>query len=84
MPEEFDVVCLGDGVAIEAIAVGLQGSGRSSIHTGYTNGRAVGPAAEHASFSSFATFSDPEVTVGSFRKSSRGFPVEASASTSRR
>ena len=27
MPQEFDVVCLGGGVAGEAIAVGLQGSG---------------------------------------------------------
>jgi len=27
---------------------------------GYTSGRAVGPAAEHASYSSFATFSDPD------------------------
>jgi len=27
VPQEFDVVCLGGGVAGEAIAVGLQGSG---------------------------------------------------------
>jgi anaerobic glycerol-3-phosphate dehydrogenase len=27
LPQEFDVVCLGGGVAGEAIAVGLQGSG---------------------------------------------------------
>src|SRR5215467_725953 len=27
MPQEFDVVCLGGGVAVKAIAAGLQGSG---------------------------------------------------------
>jgi 2-polyprenyl-6-methoxyphenol hydroxylase-like FAD-dependent oxidoreductase len=29
VPQEFDVVCLGGGVAGEAIAVGLQDSGLS-------------------------------------------------------
>jgi pyruvate/2-oxoglutarate dehydrogenase complex dihydrolipoamide dehydrogenase (E3) component len=29
MPQEFDVICLGGGVAGEAIAAGLQGSGQT-------------------------------------------------------
>ena len=31
MPQEFDVVCLGGGVAGEAIAAGLEGSGRTLV-----------------------------------------------------
>jgi len=116
--QEFDVVCLGGGVAGEAIAVGLEGSGltlavverelvggecpywgcvpsKTLLRSGETlteeaarkdlvgkgatvsevfhpavpgaqfkpgsaGSRAVGPAAEHASYSSFATFSDPD------------------------
>jgi 2-polyprenyl-6-methoxyphenol hydroxylase-like FAD-dependent oxidoreductase len=33
VPQEFDIVCLGGGVAGEAVAVGLQDSGRTLLGT---------------------------------------------------
>ena len=74
----------------ELVALGVKGS--EVFHAGTpgaqfqpdgTSGRIGGPAPDHASYGSFATFSDPTITGGCCRRSLPGCPG-ASTSPGRR